>query len=60
MAEADVHNRIPDHVPPHAVWDNDFVAFLGEIAKQEVPAVQCEIALLPLGQAIQDLVFALR
>ncbi len=31
MAEADVHNRIPDHVPPHAVWDNDFVAFLGEL-----------------------------
>ncbi|MGE3690484.1 MAG: hypothetical protein AB7F98_03780, partial [Novosphingobium sp.] len=31
MAEADAGSRIPDHVLPHAVWDNDFVAYLGEL-----------------------------
>src|SRR5689334_18458591 len=24
-------SRIPDHVPPENVWDNDLVAFLGEL-----------------------------
>lgn len=31
MAQSGLHPSVPDHVPPHAVWDHDFVAFLAEL-----------------------------
>lgn len=31
MATPDTQSKVPDHVPPEVVWDNDFVSFLGEL-----------------------------
>jgi len=31
LASKGAHSIVPDHVPHEVVWDNDFVAFLGEL-----------------------------